>query len=155
MTTKQEIIDFVKKEILIRHSNLHQAVSACDEVERMIKDLRPEIKVKKLVWKKLTGYDFPKYCTPDDASGYYISGNRTNEKCYVYDYNDKWDAKCSFHNLEQAKDWVQAKWNEYVLSLVEVEPESLPNGWAEIKDPDKWLHENGFRTELGEIKDEN
>ncbi len=168
MTTKQEIIEFINcnnavdggirvgpGESEYESGSYYDNEDGCTALIQMIKDLKPEIKVKKLVWHKYEDYFWYTYlyklgCDDD----FYV-------KCKIYPpYKSKEGFTVSysirgleserrhFPILEEAQGYVQNLQDEYVLSLVEVKPESLPNGWADIKDPDKWLHENGFRTEL-------
>jgi hypothetical protein len=171
MTTKQEIIDYIKEDFYITEYNMftskHEIENKeeCDKLIQMIKDLKPEIKVnkcehefkpfsdtkewickkcdaltkdreiiiesgpitltipeiknlaikvKKLVW------DEP-WAFPDDiksnVDGVYIWMDNPNK----YTVNVLSWARVNVKSFEEAKALVQEKWDEYVLSLVEVE----------------------------------
>jgi hypothetical protein len=49
---------------------------------------------------------------------------------------------------------VENRMREFVSGLLEGESESMPNSWADVKDPDKWLRDNGFRADGGSVEDE-
>jgi hypothetical protein len=155
MTTKQEIIDYIQDSVTLDSCDYDSRdnfnnLDECARLIKMIKDLKPEIKVKKLVW------------IPDNDNCAKYAFLKTEPEGYdIYkDYPYYDDSPCyetfscehrfinSSDDLEKCKEFAQKHWSEHVLSLLEVEPESLPNRWIDIKDPDKWLRENGFRTEL-------
>lgn len=111
MTTKQEIIDYVKKQILIRHANLDEAVSACDEFEKMIKDLKPT--VKPLLWHK-----HPKGLDQWVSNiGYFVIEEFNSGFNIFWDDEEMPEA----NSLEKAQAYCQSCHDMEILGMIEYE----------------------------------
>lgn len=110
MTTKQEIIDF-----LTHPANQFMNIGIKEHLIKMLKDLKPEIKVKQLpedTQNNIERYSIGHY---DDGENSYFT---IQENAYGH---DGFDVIAKRKTLEEAKEARQNYWNEYVLSLVEVE----------------------------------
>ncbi len=115
MTTKQQIIDYIhtRFDFYNDHDQVH--LESLNHLEKMIKDLKPEIKVKvkKLPWIENNYKD--KFFTPI-TKRFYIYKCLNMFKIEIDDIVYK-----EIFTFQEAQDYIQNLWDKYALSLVEVE----------------------------------
>lgn len=111
MTTTQEIIDYLNNNVRF-DENEYNNYEDCDELTKMIKNLKPEIKVKGIMWSPSSSTSLCGKYYWDDIDGYVSAYSR---------YDGETNYLGLFDYVNQAQEACQKHWDEYVLSLVEVE----------------------------------
>jgi len=113
MTTKQEIIDSIKE--TLRYSTSYRHIDACilTCIEEIVNDLKPEIKVKPLVWDML---DIG--CYESNADYYIVYDQSNNPGLYTVKLVSNDDEIDAFLTLKEAKLCADKHYGQYILGQI-------------------------------------